>query len=257
MNDATVLELAEDNARFRLEQALELVGAGDDAGVRARVTATASYRTLAICRLLREHAIDEFAHLMAKAGHARLDLLQHAGAHPSQRSIGNDLGFGAALTAGDLATAKQIADLAPGSHLAGVEYEDDFLWQRTLQLVLLGRDDEAQVAVTRWREVLDGEPSGQLEACVGLLGDDGVAFSRSFGELIRHRQRQLQRYRGALSFSSERFATEGHVFVDGLAVLRLAGQRGLHGPDEAEMVPAAAIVPLGRSLPPRDAWRQP
>lgn len=257
MNEATLLELAEDNARFRLEEALEHVGAGDEAGVRARVTATASYRTLAICRLLREHAIDEFAHLMAKAGHARLDLLQRADTRPSHRCSSNDLGFVAALTAGDLSTAKEIANLAPGSHLVGVEYEDDFLWQRTLQLVLLERDDEAHAAVTRWRELLDGEPSGQLEACVGLLSDDGPAFGRAFGELIRHRQRQLQRYRGAMSFSPERFATEGHVFVDGLAVLRLAERRGLHGPNEADMVPAAAIVPLGGSLPPRDAWRQP
>ena len=259
MSEASVLELSEANARFRLEEALSYADAEGDLGARARATATASHRTLGICNLLRYASVDGFACALAKAGDARLDQLHRAfttgSCPPALLCSGNDLGFTAAVAAGAEATAAAIAELAPTEALRDVEYEDDFLWQRTLQLLLLGRDDEVRGAVERWRTLLDGEPSGQLDACTAVLDGDEDAFRDGFAHLLRQRTAQLERYRTSLTFSAERFATEGRIYVDGLAVLRLAEARGVRMRESAEMVPELARVPRGLRLPARGSWR--
>jgi hypothetical protein len=52
------------------------------------------------------------------------------------------------------------------------------------------------------------------------------------------------------------FAAEGQIFVEGLAVLRIAELKGLKISGEYPLIPEISRVPLGTPLPAEDAWKR-
>ena len=141
--------------------------------------------------------------------------------------------------------------LSPRSHFQDVEYEDDFLFFHFLHRVIAEPEDtnELNRIVGRWEVVLEGGTSGYLDVCRTLLPGNGDDFEAGFDSLLQSRWRQLKEYREAVGYDQEMFAVEGKVFIEGLAVLRIAEMKGCATSSEYRLIPDIAKVPLGTPLP--------
>ncbi|WNG13781.1 hypothetical protein [Cystobacter fuscus] len=221
-----------------------------------------AYRVLGICALLQEADVEGFAGLLCRAGQARLQLLTltTSGTQrvtPESLPGSDNVGFSDALASGDVATARAIARLSASHHLEGVEYEEDFLFSHFLHRMMLEpRDTEGLHRVlARWAQVLQGGVDPRLDACLALLEKNAVGFHRAFETLIIERKQQFREYRRQLDFDPEVGATTGKIYMDGLALLRVAELEAVPPPPALEMVPLLARVPIGTPLPAADAWR--
>ena len=219
------------------------------------------YRMLALCALLRDADVDTYCDFLARSGQVRQHFLENvarpAGADPRIWCLSKDLFFPASLAAGDLETARAIAVASPRRHEPAVEYEDDFLFVHFLHRALVGTPQELDAILARWETVLEGNSSARFEVCRALASSRQDELDHALHGLVSQRQRELEAYRKSLRFHAEEYAAEGHVFVDGLAVLRLAELRNLKTEPEYPLLPRAARVPLGKRLPPPGAWRSP
>jgi hypothetical protein len=254
------LEFAQDNSAFLLRQMKEEIASGQ-AGAVAFFAAGVAHRMLGICALLEDADAGAFARSLCLAGQSRLELLQRARkgmeVPAKARCTGKDVFFPASLAGGDLKTAQEIAALSEPARLEEVEYEEDFAFARFLHLKLIAPGDQAalEALLSKWEAALEGEPSGYLEACKALLpGADPASFHPAFLALIEHRQVQLADYAKGAGADQEQLATEGKVFVEGLAVLRLAEMARLPSAPRYPLIPPLSRVPLGGAVPQPGEW---
>lgn len=255
----TALDLAQDNYFARLDQALTILQRRDDP--EAYFSAAWSWRILGLCRLLADADVDAFVGHLARAGQARLDFLRKVSdglsSDPQFVCASKNLPFTGALAAGDLTTAREIALLSPVSHFPAIEYEDDFLYFHLLhRLSVAPEDTTGHVAIlTRWLEVREGKESGALVACRGIVTRSLDEFTSGFSQFIAKRQQGLAEYRDSPSFNEKLFAAEGRVYIEALALLRLAEIRGVATEREYPLVPSIARVPVLETPLARDSWR--
>jgi len=251
------LLLARVNCIDTLESALAAVSdqQGRDPAVLAEIAER--YRVLAIAVLLEDGDPAPFASLLALSGQTEcflrsIDLAQH----PAQLIGSRVEPFCDALVAGDLQSARTIAQLAPVHHQDGWEYEDDFLAAHFLQRLLVGSDDAALSRVLdRWEQVLEGQGSPSLDVSRALLARDPEALDEALRATVQDLLRKQEVWRKSTTYNAQVDATEGSLFINGLAVIRLADMRGMSLPEEYELMPSLARVPLGGALPPPESWR--
>lgn len=262
MSEHNYLEYARINHQDTLTEAQREIAAGQ-LSPEAFFAIGFAWRILALCDLLEEADTRGFAACLAKSGQARLALLrqreQGLACPPKTLCTSKDIFFAASVAAGDLGTARSIAALAPAKHFEGIEYEDDFLFYHFLHRVLVApQDTEALLGlVRRWDVVLEGGASAYRDVCRELVSGDGPAFASAFDAFVRERERALSDYARSFTSNKELVATEGKVFIEGLAVLRLAELRGLPTLPQYPLIPRLARLPSGIAPPPADAWTRP
>ncbi|HYO67840.1 MAG TPA: Imm49 family immunity protein [Archangium sp.] len=252
------LELAEENFTYQLRRSLSAVTRGQVTGDTLASIAMA-YRILALCALLRKADSEQFARLLCKSGQVRLHLLERTvvglEVPPAVMAVSNDVGFSASLAAGDLPTAQKIAARSSNTYVKGWEDEEDFLFFHFLQQMLRApaEADPLLRIMGRWNGIVDGEPTPYRSICQALLDRDASRFSTSFEEMLETRKDSLRRYRKQFDFDRELHATEGKVYLNGLALIRLAESRGIATRERYEMIPRPAL--LARCPPlPENAW---
>ncbi|RYZ43106.1 MAG: hypothetical protein EOO71_05085 [Myxococcaceae bacterium] len=257
------VEIARHNQSLLLAETLEALAHSQEPPAELFSNAAVCYRVLALCTLLQDADMEGFANLLCKAGQARLAFLERA-AQGAQRYapgflIASDTcGFSDALASGDLDTARAIARLSPVRHAQDLEYEEDFLFSRFLHLWVLAPRDIAglELALERWASVVEeGDPDMRLHVCRELMEKNPDRFSQAIQSLVTERRREYRAYRKQLDFDEEVAATTGKVYLDGLALLRLAELEGLGPLPAFEMLPELARIPLGTPLPGPQAWR--
>jgi hypothetical protein len=260
MSDIAV-EQTRDNQTFQVLHALERIGEGEATAEKSFFSLVFGYRVLGICALLEDADSEAFASFLARAGQARLHFLRLAsrgGAFsPEYLCSSKNLGFSAALAAGDLATATDIARLSPTSHYEGLEYEDDFLLFHFMHRMMCAPDEKAGLEriVQRWSEVLEGKSSGHLKVCEALIHRERDDFNAAFDGCMDAQEEALGEWKKSLTFDRGLYATEGRIYVEGLALLRLADLARINTRPSYRFIPNVARIPLGKPLPEPDSWR--
>jgi hypothetical protein len=145
-----------------------------------------------------------------------------------------------AADAFDLAT--EIGTLSPDDVVAGEEYEEDFCYLRFLHAFVRGGNaagPELDALLSRFELALDGGWSSRLDVCRALRAGDGDAFTLAFESLLLDRQNEVR----AMAPRAEEevvMALDSQIFVEGLALLRLADREGL--PTERQYPGCPAIA---------------
>ncbi|NTX52113.1 immunity 49 family protein [Myxococcus sp. CA039A] len=258
------LETIQDNAWYTLTMALKAitVKAAVERSGRAYFVASKMYHRLAIGELLSEARTDRFQVLLCKSAQAQLHLLRlQAGGRTFEPLItcpSRNSSFHDALAAGQLGLAVELARLASEHHEARAEYEDDFLLQHFMHKRLLQLHTRApfdfQPLLERWGVVVKGEHAPFLSTCRALLERDAEAFHDGLLATIAERGRQ---FRQKDAFPVEIRRTDGPVFIQGTALLRLAELDALPIQREYPTIPHFARLPVGPLSLPDEAWTEP
>lgn len=163
-----------------------------------------------------------------------------------------------AVASGDDQAAADIASRSRPTWNADAEYEDDFLYVRFLMMMfyLSAGQPELAAILQRYEQVLDGEPDLRWEICRALLADDTPALDTALLELSGEVSRQVQAKIQAGVVTDGFADTERYIWVEGLALIRLARSKGLVVAKDYPLAPSLAqiAVPAAYSA---DDWQRP
>jgi hypothetical protein len=210
------------------------------------VTAGEKLRSLAIMALVSKGNRMLFAQNLTRSGRVRftyLDRLRRENVSDDYHSASGRIdGLMDAITASDLELARQIVGASRASLLIGAEYEDDFCYAQLIHRLVTGETDEAATMpyIKQFEDVLDGQPSGRLDVCRALLGPDQAAFDEAFDALILDREAQIAADKARFQLEEPEVMANRLIFIEGLAVLRLAALRGLETEPEYRLCPGIA-----------------
>jgi immunity protein 49 of polymorphic toxin system len=199
------------------------------------------YRTVAICALLHDGSRAAFLENLQKSGAASafaLPRLAKGSVAASKLS-----GFFSAAACGDLETARAISKAAPDAWSSDLEHEDDFLYTRFLmELFCLGATkSRLQAIAERLGVVTDGEASPRREICEAMLARDAGRFEAGLELWLAERRDFYREHWECDQVTEDEWATDGQVFVEGIALVKLARKLGLVTQPEYLFIPAAVL----------------
>jgi hypothetical protein len=205
-------------------------------------------RVAAICVLLTEADVPRFRHWLERSARARVQLLQlGAGRPPARFQCASHTGpLFDALTGDCAPLALEIARASPARWLGGEEWEEDFRYARFLHVLLLDglrSTPEAESALLALQRAEEGceRPSPRRRLCEALLLRQQAPFDEALEDLLHEREQEsLERERSGPLARPAHHHTEKYVFVEGLALLRLADSCGLKTRPEYPMLPGLA-----------------
>ncbi|WP_437707689.1 Imm49 family immunity protein [Sorangium sp. So ce448] len=236
-----------------IEESLDVLAGGAPAS-RLGVTyedAARGLEALACCNLLLDLDVERFHRFLVFAGYARRRFLRRSHAeqsadHHVARSRCDS--FFCALAAGDPALAVEIGALSPAAWLPDGEYEEDFAYFRFLHLLLDGAGSDATAPLVGQMEAAQGGPSPRLDVIKAFQAEDADAFELAFAALVDARNARVDADK-KLFTGEVTYGPRASVFVEGLALLRLAELRGL-GPRRREY-PRCPYVARAVSISPQ------
>jgi hypothetical protein len=213
------------------------------------------FRSLAIMLLLSQGSTGLFLHNLMRAGRAREVYLQrlHAAGIASDHfaACGRCAPLLDAIAAGDLERARRIAQLSPTALLAG-EYEDDHHYAQLLHRLIQEPppEQECESILERFETFLDGQANPRLDIARALVQRDAAAFEDALAALLDEFERRIEQAKERAQLEEPVTLAQREVCVEALALLRLAGLRGLPTASEYRYCPSLARDPLPVPFPP-------
>ncbi|HYD42442.1 MAG TPA: hypothetical protein VEB43_16555 [Anaeromyxobacter sp.] len=112
---------------------------------------------------------------------------------------------------------------------------------------------EREALLARWQEALRGVEDPRLELCRAMEDGNTRAFGQALAVVQKERERSLRAQRNSLG--PEVLAGEQCLWVEGVALARLADGLTLRLAKELPLVPRAARTAKPVKVPP-DAWKE-
>ena len=222
------------------------------------------YRRLAICSVLLEADVESFFASLFKSAQAYLSLLRRVDGNTVvdryHLCASRAWPFFDALAANDFDTARRMVPLCASTWAREDEYEDDFLYMKFLfDMLRTGAKSEQAIAtVERFQAMAQAQAPARLGLCEALLAGNERKLETAWADLLHERSQELARERGNPSADPEMLRTEAHVFIEGVALLRLAASLGMRvqhltAPGIPEWLLASPLRPRPAALD----WRLP
>ncbi len=216
----------------------------------AAVGKLGSERVLSMCQAFRRRGIARYllsarpADLLADLARSGAALAAHLRApfRPMLATWQCQPWFDAAA-AEDWTSAGQIRELASQSFVDELEYEEDFLYLRCLQNLAADAFDGIQVAawIERQQILAKDELIATVRVCRALLDRDAGNLAMALEELVSQREWDYAQGMAADALIEEDWATEGQVFVEGLAILRVAQLRDIAPVGPFQFIPSLVL----------------
>jgi hypothetical protein len=149
-----------------------------------------------------------------------------------------------AIASGDDATAKRISQLAATDWHKDDEYEDDFLYAHLLmgKFYLMTPHDQLVAMLTRYQALLDGADDPRFVIIKALVLGDDSEFAAGLETLLAARRDDYASGIDADQIDEEEASTEGKVFVEGIALVKLAMRMQLKTQRRYLFIPSAALT---------------
>lgn len=207
-------------------------------------------RALAIIVLLEEGDVDLFYHNLIRAGLSRVKYLERLVAESAvgdfHAASGRYEPLLSAIAANAFDVTSTIVALSPDEFHEEAEYEDDYCYAQLIHSLASGAAsiDNTQALFSQFEEYLNGEDSPRFEVCKALVEQDQESFDRAFESLLDARELEIAEAKERGQIESQINLANRHVFVEGLALLRLAERRLLRTLDEYRFCPGVARLPM-------------
>ncbi len=210
-------------------------------------------RAMAIFRLLADGKTNSFYHNLIRSGMVRRRYLQRCRDEnfldDHFRGSGRYLPLFDTIAAGDFILAGEIIDLSPTEFMRGHEYEDDYCYAQIVHGLLTGGNTPGASFLARFERYLEGSPNGRFLVARSLLETDQPAFDSAFERLLSDREREIAADKKRGQIESPPIVALRRIFVEGLAVLRVAGKLGLKTEEQYLFCPAIARAPMTEPFP--------
>ena len=215
------------------------------------------FQALGVCNLLLYADTDRFYENLLRSGHTRRYFLRRSleegNTDDYQLAISRWDSLIDVVAAGDFRLAREIVALSLSAWVPIGEYEDDFLYRYFLHQFVAppGAQRDAQLgeALTRWNAWLSGQPSARLDCCAALLAHDAKAFDAAFVSLVASRQAEVAKQAKMALAADIGFEPRSKIFVEGLALLRMAHTIGLLVRPDYPLCPALARAAPTKPFP--------
>lgn len=259
------LEIIKRNIVFDLQEKLPAIlsNEANDIDGETFLDVCMNYRKLAICALLSDANTDFCFHQLYKSGHVYFYFLSscqnNRARDPYYLCTSRAEPFFDSIAANDLETARKIASLSSDTWAEDDEYEDDFCYFLFLMKLLTGgkgSNDQLDSILERFETALQGIESHKLNICRALYEKEAGNFNASLEALIEERDEEIKRERdGGLPSDPEMLETEAHIYMEGIALVRLARQRDIVVGGEYKFIPSMALVPMTSPFPSPQSWK--
>jgi hypothetical protein len=244
------LKLEEYKENLALEIAFWYVGLGD-----LSMDLSAKFRALGIMVLLTQGESDLFYHHLIRSASARELYLRRLRderiADDHHRVSGRYEPLLDAIASGERTLGAKIVELSPTEFQEGREYEDDYCYAQILHRFVQQPPADAELPplLDRFETYLAGEPNARFEVCRALAARDQEAFDEAFEGLLMEHEERIEKDKERGQLEEPQVAAERQVFVEGLALHRIAEDRGLTTQPEYRFCPSMGRVPMKRPYP--------
>lgn len=175
---------------------------------------------------------------------------------PEVQAMGRAAPFFDALAVRDFeAIALMRPHVASQWHF-GLEYEEDFLFIKILDGLVAGHDIRAiDMLVEDYDRVISGDFDPRLDLARALMAHDDALFDEALNELIMRHQDHYALLRDKDVVRDEVLCSEAMIFIEGLAYLRIAEQRGMKTEVHYRLIPSIVRADFSRDFI-ADFWLQ-
>lgn len=246
------MEVLAENAQYYVEELESDLRASRSREETERLLYDLSHyhRILAVGKFFAAADLEAFTTHLRRSADLRIELLQsmHSTARPAGRfTCASQIApFFDALTADDFTLAEKIAVLSPEVWLEDDEFEDDFWYARFLySLILSGLEptEETTNALGNLKRVKADNTLARTAICTALANGDQNLFDESIERMIEERTAYNESKVGRLIPNRLDFQTGRHLYLEGLALLRLAEHIGIATAPEYPLMPRLARLP--------------
>jgi hypothetical protein len=213
-------------------------------------------RTLAILAILAEASTDGFVHSCTRAGRARklyLERLKNDGIDRDHHLVsGCYEPLLDAIAAGDMALVHEIDELSPTDFRSPDEYEDDYCYAQILYRLCRDPAPEAEFEplLKQFEAYLDGDDNPRLLVCRALVERDEASFAQAFEDFLMNLSQVIkEKIDGGTQVEDVHTIAQRHISIEGLALLRIANQRGIRTESDYLYCPSLARLPASRPCP--------
>lgn len=225
---------------------------------RGVLEACLNFRRMAIGRLLMSGLPDEFFQDLSRSARTFLYFLE--GAPDDAKLTSRAVPYFDAVACGDDEAAARIAQAARPTFAPGRELEDDFLYIRFLMSWFSLRADAATLdaLLAQWQQALAGadDPTDpRLDLCRALAARDQRGLDAALDAIVDAHRAEVKEQLDEERLLPEDVQTTAKVWVELLALLRLAGHARLATPHELPFAPSIARRLERAKLPAPDDWR--
>jgi hypothetical protein len=240
---------------FCLEN-IRVPGCTMDVAGRFYEEAAEALRAHAILRLLVDGDPNGFSNDLVMSGQSRRGWLRRCARQNYADyflALSRSASMVDAMAGDDFLLAEEILALSPTAFRPGDEYEDDFYWQRFLGLHLgtvPSADADAALAA-----LAENAKGARVALAKALRSHDAEGFDEAFRDFLAEREAENAEDE-ALADEDAAVAAGTQVFVEGVAVLKLARKLGLEVADEYPMCPTLAFL-AKKPATPADEFDQP
>lgn len=157
----------------------------------------------------------------------------------------------------DFDTAIRITKNANSTWEKSFEYEDDFFYFNFIKALLLkAKKEEVEAILKNFKNAVnDPEDDLRFSICTALFKQQEEAFEQALGGLIEELKKKYEEAPDDDRVLEEEWATEGAIFIEGLALIRLAEMQSIPTQSNYLFIPDLAIQTQAPSFDP-DSWKQ-
>jgi len=210
-------------------------------------------RTIAISVLSAHGKVNGFYHNLIRSGLVRERYLtrcvQEGHLLDHHRSSGWYSAMMDTLAGGEFHLARRIAELSPSDFRPGHEYEDDFCYIQLIHSLIGVTTRPAQDLLAEFEAYVEDEANVRLNVIRSLLDSSQTAFEMAFTDLLLEREGYINTEIENGRLEDLYFNASRRIFVEGLAILRLAEKVGLRTEREYQFCPSIARIPMTEPFP--------
>jgi hypothetical protein len=214
----------------------------------------AGIRRAGCCSLLMDADAELFHQCLSVSANAYAYFLQQISSDEQVVSRGTP--FFDALACNDFRAAREIAERSTASFKRDLEYEEDALYFRFLFELLFLEDptESGTTLLAEYARVIEEQPDPRLEMGYALLERERTRFASAIEGLIERHEASIAELAERYGLPDERLSTEGKVFIEGLAMLRVAERLDIPTERHYPLIPSLARGDYSATFQP-DAWR--
>ena len=150
-----------------------------------------------------------------------------------------------AIASGKMDLALELIALSPEKWIPDGEYEDDFCYYYFFHNYIerFNKSDKHLLKgiLDQFEKALEGAPSARLNICQAFFDEDKKRFGSEFQNLVLEREIEIEKQKTVMGYDAA-FLPKTYVFVEGLALLRLAEKAGFEVEDEYQFCPGTARI---------------